>query len=159
SRAPLHFRVPVETFSAWARDVTLRLEVVEQLEEVALQGVRAALAVPVEVVAEVPVEQVSVHHVEVAVDPAFGEPRVEVLGRADVCVDAGFLVRAVISVGDGPQVIRELGDRRLPVAEILSGLEPGAARVLIWGRSMRPERRAGCAAGGRWPGAGRSWSC
>lgn len=44
-----------------------------------------------------------------------------------------IMVRAVIPVGDGPQVIRELGDRRLAVAEIVGGLGASAACVLIGG--------------------------
>ena len=79
------------------------------------EGVSAALAALVVVLAEVPVQRLGIGGGEVAFDTLFCHPGVQVPGRADVGADRCFFVRAALAVGLSPEVLLELGDRRAPV--------------------------------------------
>jgi hypothetical protein len=92
------------------------LQEVEQLDQVPLERVRAALPMFEVILTEVPVEQGDVRDGEVPGDPAGRHPAVQVPGRADVAADRLFFVRSAIPVVDGPEMVLELGERRFPVA-------------------------------------------
>jgi hypothetical protein len=86
------------------------LQVVEQLDQVALLGVGAALAVGLVVLAEVPVEHRGVDGSEVTIQSVGGHPGVEGLRGKDVGVDRGVFVRPAVPVVDRAQVVAELGE-------------------------------------------------
>jgi hypothetical protein len=133
----------------------LGFEVAKQLQQVPLERVRAALAVAVVVLPDVPVEYGLVYGGEVLLELIGAEPGVEVPRRVDVGVDGRLLVVALVAVRRGPQVVVELGDRGLPVAEVLD--LRGWVRCRALARlAMRTVPRAGSLAPGWAPyGYGR----
>ena len=116
-RAALHLRVPVEVLTIGSGVALLALQIVEQLDQVPLQRVGAALAVLVVVLTEVLVEERGVRDGEVAVDSPGGQPLVQVPARDQLGLDRLLFVRPAIAVVDRPQVIRELGHRLFPVTQ------------------------------------------
>jgi hypothetical protein len=77
----LHLGVPVQLVGVGGGAVALPLQEVEQLDEVALQRVGAALAALEVVLPEVLVQQLGVGDGEVPVDPLAVQPLVQVPGR------------------------------------------------------------------------------
>ena len=155
----LDFGVAVEPGRVGAGVAVFALQVVEQLDEVALLGMGAALAACLVVLAEVPVEHCGVDGREVAIEAVGGHPRVQRLSRKDIGADGRFLVRAAVPVVDGAQVLVELlqGDRpriryrRMRRSPVRAGCRTDGGR-----RRMRL-LRAGCAAGHVGDGPGRQW--
>jgi hypothetical protein len=136
----------------------LGFEVLEQPQQVPLERVRAALAVVVVVLPEIPVQQGRIQRGEIAVESAGAEPCVQIAGRVHVGVDRCLLVMPFIAVRRGPQVVGEFGDRGLADTEVdLPGCGPGGGPG-----PSRPGRRGGVRAledlGGGLAGPG-SGSC
>jgi hypothetical protein len=97
--AAFHLGVPVQPLGVRGRVSALAGEEVEQLDEVPLQGVGAALAALEVVLAELPVEQPGVRNGEVALDSLGCHPHVQVLAREDVGLDRPVLVRTPVCPG------------------------------------------------------------
>ncbi len=68
-----------------------------------LLGVRAALAVPAEVVPREAVEHGRIGDREIAIDALRGHPPVQRPRREDVVLDGGLLVRAAVAVVRRPR--------------------------------------------------------
>jgi hypothetical protein len=98
-----------------------------------LEGGYADGAVLQVILAEVAVEGRGVGHGEVAVDPLGGQPRVQVLGRADVGIDRPLLIRPPVSVVGRLEVVLELRQRRLAILRATTG-SAGSAVSAIAGR-------------------------
>jgi hypothetical protein len=88
----------------------------EQLDEVALQRVRPALAVLQVVLPEELVQQGGVDDVEVPGDPVRGHPPVQAFHRVGVGGDGLFLEGPPGPVVHGPEIALEFRQRPLPVS-------------------------------------------
>src|SRR5712691_8979438 len=117
----------------------LPAQVVEQLDEVALQRVRPALAVLTVVLTEEAVQQRGVRDREVTLDALGRHPLVQDLGRAHVSTDGRFLIRSPELVVGRPQVVLELGTRRGAIGQC----RPQRRRSKSIGLTNRASRTAG----------------